>query len=87
MHYPTDALADFGGAVGVANLKEARVGANLVWTPLKGFDLGAEFMYVHLNQTRPVGLASDKTLTANGLPAFQPNNNQYEGRLCIQRAF
>lgn len=87
VHYPTNALAGFGGAVGVSNLKEARVGTNLVWSPLKGFDLGAEFMYVHLNQTRPVGLASDSTLTAAGLPAFQPNTNVYEGRLRIQRAF
>ncbi|MGH6851454.1 MAG: porin, partial [Methylocella sp.] len=87
VHYPADALAGFGGAVGVSNLKEARIGTNLVWTPLKGFDIGAEFMYVHLNQTRPAGLAPDSTLTAAGLPAFQPNNNQYEGRLRIQRAF
>jgi Porin subfamily len=77
VHYPADALAGFGGGVGT----------NLVWTPLKGFDLGAESMYVHL-KTRPVGLASDKTLTANGLPASQPNHNQSEGRLrIIQRAF
>jgi hypothetical protein len=87
LHYPAGALAGFGGAVGVSNLKETRVGANLVWTPLKGFDIGAEFMYVHLNETRPVGLAPDSTLTATGLPAFEPNNNQYEGRLRIQRAF
>jgi Porin subfamily len=87
VHYPANALAGFGGGVGVSNLKEARIGSNLVWTPLKGFDIGAEFMYVHLNETRPVGLASDKTLTAKGLPAFQPNNTQYEGRLRVQRAF
>jgi Porin subfamily len=85
VHYPAPALAGFGGAVGGANLKETRIGSNLVWPPLRGFDLGAEFMYVHLNQTRPVGLASDKTLTANGLPAFQPDDNR--GRLRIQRAF
>jgi hypothetical protein len=87
VHYPANALAGFGGAVGVSNLKEARIGTNLVWTPLRGFDIGAEFMYVHLNQTRPVGLAPDSTLTAAGLPAFQSNNTQYEGRLRIQRAF
>ena len=87
VHYPANALAGFGGAVGVSNLKEARIGTNLVWTPLRGFDIGAEFMYVHLNETRPVGLAPDSTLTAAGLPAFQSNNNQYEGRLRIQRAF
>ena len=87
VHYPAGALAGFGGAVGVSNLKEARIGTNLVWTPLRGFDIGAEFMYVHLNQTRPVGLAPDSTLTKTGLPAFQSNNNQYEGRVRIQRAF
>jgi len=52
-HFPGDALAGFGGAVGVSNLKEGRVGTNLVWTPLKGFDIGAEFSYVHLNESRP----------------------------------
>jgi hypothetical protein len=87
VRYPADALAGFGGAVGVSNLKETRVGTNLVWTPLKGFDIGAEFMYVHLHQTRPVGLVPDAVLTATGLPAFQPNASQYEGRLRIQRAF
>ena len=87
VHYSGDALTGFGGAVGVSNLKEGRVGTNLVWTPLKGFDVGAEFMYVHLNETRPVGLAPNAVLNANGLPAFQSNNNQYEGRLRVQRAF
>jgi hypothetical protein len=87
VHYPGDALAGFGGAVGISNLKEGRAGTNLVWTPLKGFDIGAEFMYVHLNQTRPAGLAPDVVLNAAGLPAFQPNANQYEGRLRVQRAF
>ncbi|MGH6801282.1 MAG: porin, partial [Methylocella sp.] len=87
VHYPGNALNGFGGAVGVSNLKEGRVGTNLVWTPLKGFDIGAEFTHVHLNETRPVGLAPDSILTATGLPAFKSNNNQYEGRLRIQRAF
>jgi hypothetical protein len=40
LHYPAGALAGFGGAVGVSNLKETRVGTNLVWTPLEGFDIG-----------------------------------------------
>jgi hypothetical protein len=76
--------------VGVSNLKEARIGTNLVRTPLRGFDVGTEFMYVHLNQTRPAGLAPDfgpVSLTATGLPAFQADTNVYEGRLRIQRAF
>ena len=87
VNYPGDALAGFGGGVGISNIKEARVGSNLVWTPLKGFDIGAEFMYVHVNQTRPAALAPDFVLNAAGLPSFQPNTNQYEGRLRVQRAF
>ncbi len=87
VNYPGDALAGFGGGVGISNIKEGRVGRNLVWTPLKGFDIGAEFMYVHVNQTRPVGLAPDFVLNAAGLPSFLPNTNQYEGRLRVQRAF
>lgn len=87
VHYPADALAGFGGAVGVSNLKEGRVGTNLIWTPIKNFDVGAEFMYAHLNQTRPAGLAPDAVLTATGLSAFKPNFSQYEGRLRVQRAF
>ena len=87
VHYSGDALAGFGGAVGISNIKEGRIGTNLVWTPLKGFDIGAEFMYVHLNQMRPAGLAPDAELNAAGLPSFQANTNQYEGRLRVQRAF
>jgi hypothetical protein len=87
VNYSSNALLGFGGAVGVSNLKETRVGTNLVWAPLNGFDIGAEFMYARLNQTRPAGLASDAALTAAGLPSFQPNTSQYEGRLRIQRAF
>jgi hypothetical protein len=87
VHYSAGALAGFGGAVGVSNLKEGRVGTNLIWTPVKNLDIGAEFGYVHLNETRPVGLAPNAVLSARGLPAFQSNNNQYEGRLRVQRAF
>jgi hypothetical protein len=87
LHYPTNALAGFGGAVGVSNLKEGRIGTNLVWTPLPGFDLGIEFMYALLDQTRPVGLAPDTVLTKTGLPTFNPITSQYAGRIRIQRAF
>lgn len=84
---PWNALQGFGGAVGVSNIKEGRVGTNLVWTPVKGFDIGTEFMYVHTTQTRPVGLATDAQLNAVGLPGFRANANEYEGRIRVQRAF
>ena len=87
VHYPGDALAGFGGAVGISNIKEGRVGTNLVWTPLKGFDIGAEFMYVHVHQIAAGWPRPGCGAQRRRLPVFQPNTNQYEGRLRIQRAF
>lgn len=90
VHYSANALAGYGGAVGVSNLKELRVGTNLLWIPVRGFMIGAEFMYLNLNQTRPYGLAPDygpNSLSAAGLPTFQGNQSEYEGRLRILRAF
>jgi hypothetical protein len=83
-------LSGFGSttnSVGVVAPKETRVGANLVWTPIKGFDIGIEGMWIHLSQNRPVGLASDATLAATGLPAFKSTQDEGEGRLRVQRAF
>ena len=87
INYSGNALAGYGGAIGVSNLKLTRVGTNLVWTPIKGFDIGGEFMYVNTNETRPAGLAPDATLKAQGLPAFKGSNSEYEGRIRVQRAF
>lgn len=87
VHYSANALAGLGDAIGVSNTKETRIGANLIWTPLRGFDIGAELMYINLNQARPIGLASNNVLAANGLPAFKSNAITYEGRIRIQRAF
>jgi hypothetical protein len=87
INYSNNAIAGYGGAVGVSNLKNARIGTNLVWTPVKGFDIGAEFQYVNVTQSRPVGLASDAFLGSKGLPAWLGNENQYEGRIRVQRAF
>jgi hypothetical protein len=68
MNYPANALKGFGGAAGVSNLKETRVGgANLAWTPFKGLDIGAEFMYVHVTDTRPVGVAANAQGNSNSV--------------------
>ena len=87
INYSGNALAGFGGAIGAPNLKQGRVGGNLVWTPIKGFDIGAEFMYVNVTQSRPVGLATDAALNSVGLPGWRGSNNEYEGRVRVQRAF
>src|SRR4051794_1963607 len=44
---------------GVPDYKELRAGANLVWTPFTGFDIGAEFMYTRGITDKPFGLAND----------------------------
>jgi hypothetical protein len=76
-----------GNVVGHSNYKELRAGANLVWTPVTGFDIGAEFMYTRGITDKPFGLGNDVLLTGLGLPAFTSTSNVYEGRLRVQRAF
>jgi len=75
------------GAVGVIAPKETRIGANLVWTPIKGFDIGVEGMWIHLTQATPVGLESNATLNAAGLPSFKNTEDEGEFRARVQRAF
>jgi hypothetical protein len=87
VNYSQNALNGFGGAVGVTNLKTSRLGTNLVWTPIKGFDIGTEFMWVNVTQNRPAGLAPDFVLKSIGLPSWRGSNNEYEGRVRVQRAF
>jgi hypothetical protein len=96
VHNSTNAVAGFSGpgtssggfgALGTPNTVEVRTGTNLIWTPIKGFDIGTEVMYIHLNETRPVGLATNATLSAAGLPTWKSNQDQVEGRVRVQRAF
>jgi len=80
----------FGNAsvAGMVNYDEYRVGTNLTWTPIPGFDIAGEADWLHgVNRNRPYGLASDATLVANGLPAWQATTNVFEGRIRVQRAF
>ncbi len=81
--------SSFGGAgaVGVVAPKETRIGTNLVWTPIKGFDIGVEAMWIHVTQNTPAGLASNATLTAAGLPAYKNTEDEGEFRARVQRAF
>ena len=88
LRYSSAAIADLGSGVGAINTDEYRVGSNLVWTPVKNFDIGGEAMYLrdnHLN--RPVGLAPDPVLNAVGLPSWKSSNGTVEGRIRVQRAF
>jgi hypothetical protein len=84
VNYPGDALAGFGGGVGISKIKEGRVGSNLVWTPLKGFDIGAEFMYVNVNQLRPASPRMRRSTPPVGRPS---RRTPISMRLRVQRAF
>jgi len=89
-NYDPNALAGLGGAVGAVDTKETRIGGSLVWTPIKGLDIGTEFMYLHLSQSTPAGLAPNygsTSLNAAGVPAFRNDSNEYEGRIRVQHAF
>jgi hypothetical protein len=89
-NYDPNALAGLGGAVGAVDTKETRIGGSLVWTPVKGLDIGTEFMYLHLSQSSPAGLAPNygsTSLSAAGVPVFRSESNEYEGRIRVQHAF
>jgi hypothetical protein len=81
-----DAPSGFGTAGG-SNLKGARMEPSLFRSPVRGFDIGAEYMYAHLSQAWPAGPALDSGVSAGGLPTFGPNIDVYEGRLRVQHGF
>jgi hypothetical protein len=82
-----DATNGFGSSVGGSNRNESRIEANLFRSPLRGFDIGAEYMYEHLSRVRPSGLAVDPGVSSSGLPTFSPSTDVYGGRLRVQRDF
>jgi hypothetical protein len=88
LYYSPGSIADVGRGVGAVNTDEYRVGSNLVWTPVKNFDIGGEVMYMRDNHhSRPVGLAPDFAMWAIGLPSYHGSNGTVEGRLRVQRTF
>lgn len=88
LRYSGAAKADVGGGIGAVDSDEYIVGSNLVWTPVKNLDIGAEAVYLRVNHlNRPVGLAPDSLLNSVGLPSWKARNGTVEGRLRLQRSF
>jgi hypothetical protein len=54
-----------------ADFREYRLGANLIWQPVAGLDLGVEVIYANVDLRGPLNRDSDG----------------FEGRLRIQRDF
>jgi hypothetical protein len=72
---------------GQTNFTEFRMSTGLEWNPVRGFGIGAEVEWEHGVTSRPVGLASDLVLAANGLPAFKSQADLVRGRVRMYRAF
>jgi hypothetical protein len=70
-----------GGAelVGVTDFDEWRVGANVIWQPVSGLDLGVEVIYARLNGRGAV-VAPVTIFSSN-------DEDAWEGRLRVQRDF
>ena len=78
-----------GTGVGMVSWQETRIGTNLIWTPVRGFDIGGEFMYMrntNLVGSNPLAQLNNPGY-GTGLPGWTATQNVYEGRLRVQRAF
>lgn len=74
------------GGAGSSNLAEKPAETGFARSPVKGFDIGAEYMYAHLSQARPDNPARDSFFARRGLPAFSANLPGYGGRLRLPGA-
>jgi len=84
---PVDAASILGGSPEGSKLTQARIEQSLLRSPIRGFDIGAEYMYTRLSQTRPSASALDTGAAAGGLPTFAPGPDAYDGRLRVQHGF
>ena len=67
---------------GTDNARVFQVGGNLIWTPIKDTQIGAEVVYTNLLYT---GLAATSANTAGNTTNANPDD--YRARLSIRRAF
>jgi hypothetical protein len=80
----THAAAFYAGPVRSLDPKELRIGANLIWSPVAGLDIGVDVLYQRVElATRFQTLRNDVTRTG----AFAKSQDGWVGRLRIQRDF
>jgi hypothetical protein len=77
-----------GTTTGLVDFDEVRVGANVIWTPVKEFQIGVEALYIRVDPRQRVAVP---ITTASGDPtgAFRSTGSEdtWEGRLRVQRDF
>ncbi|WP_114943570.1 porin [Microvirga calopogonii] len=84
----TIAAGTAGTTTGLVDFDEIRVGANVIWTPVKDFLIGVEALYIRVDPRERVAVP---LTTASGDPTgtFRPAGSEdtWEGRLRVQRDF
>lgn len=84
----TIAAGTAGTTTGLVDFDEIRVGANVIWTPVKDFLIGIEALYIRVDPRERVAVP---LTTASGDPTgtFKPTGSEdtWEGRLRVQRDF
>lgn len=68
--------------LGYNRTKEWRIGGQMIWSPVKNFDIGLELIYAKANNTVSPAMAA--AIRASGL---KKNPDSIEGRLRFQRDF
>ena len=85
---PSAAYAAAGGAAAANTLRNANywtVGTNVIWSPIKGLDIGAEINYLQINSDQGKLNGNQGKDTAVG--ALYSESSALVGRLRIQRDF
>jgi hypothetical protein len=84
----TIAARTAGTTTGLVDFDEYRVGANVIWTPVKEFQIGVEALYIRVDPRQRVAVP---LTTASGDPTgiFRSTGSEdtWEGRLRVQRDF
>jgi hypothetical protein len=77
-----------GTTTGLVDFDEYRVGANVIWTPVKEFLIGVEALYIRVV---PQDRVAVPLTTASGDPTgtFRSTGSEdtWEGRIRVQRDF
>ena len=85
---PAGAYAAAGGAANANRLRNANywtVGTNVIWSPVKGLDIGVEVDYLQINSDQGRMFGNQAKDTAVG--ATYTESSAVVGRLRIQRDF
>jgi hypothetical protein len=84
----TIAAGSAGTTTGLVDFNEYRVGANAIWTPVEGFLIGVEALYIRVDPRGRVAIPiTNAAGEATGSFASVSSEDTWEGRLRIQRDF